>query len=78
MTPQKEPKPLEHSAVDSSTIKTVGYDEEKQELHVAFHGSGTYVYQNVPKHLYEAFMISGSKGKFLHQNIRGRYEHGKI
>lgn len=75
---KNQPQPLQHQPVESTTIKTIGYDEATQELHVAFHGSGMYIYQNVPKHLYDAFMISGSKGKYLHQNIRGRFEHGKI
>ena len=63
--------------VDSSTISHIGYDEEKQELHVDFHGTGRYIYHNVSKATYQAFLKSPSKGKFLHENIKGVHEHSK-
>lgn len=67
-----------HMPVNSSTINTVGYNPDTQELHVKFHGSGTYVYHNVPEETHKAFMASDSKGKFLHNNIKGVHEHRKI
>lgn len=78
MKPEKQPpNPLTHQPVESSSVQTIGYDETTQELHIAFKGSGMYVYQNVSKFLYEGLMQSSSKGKFLHQNIKGRFEHEK-
>lgn len=68
---------IQHKPVSSSTIRTVGYDPDKQELHVDFHHSGRYVYHNVTQEIHDAFMNADSHGKFLHQNIRGKHTHRK-
>lgn len=69
---------INHAPVESSSVKTIGYDKEKQELHVTFRGSGRYVYQNVPSYVYESLMMAGSKGNFIHHNLKNRYEFNKI
>lgn len=69
---------IDHQQVESSTINTVGYDPEKRELHIDFHDSGAYIYHDVPQHIYEGLMMSGSKGKYLHMHIKGRHAHQKI
>lgn len=60
--------------VASSLLKTVGYDEEKEELHVKFHKGGSYVYQGVPRRIYDAMMDDNSAGGYFIQNIKGRFE----
>jgi len=67
------PKEIQHADVESSSIRSLGYDDEKRELHVAFHDTGRYVYHNVPKHIYDGLMMSGSKGKYIHSTIKGKY-----
>lgn len=69
---------MQREKVDSSSIKTIGYDPETKELHVDFHKSGRYVYHNVPQSTYEEFMQSDSKGKFLHAYVKGQHEHQKL
>ena len=66
-------KPIDHADVDSSSIKTIGYDNEAKELHVTFHDTGRYVYHNVPPSVHEGLMMSGSKGQFIHQQIKNRF-----
>lgn len=75
---EKEKQPINHMPVQSSSVETIGYDAETGELHVSFKGTGKYVYQRVPKHVYESLMISGSKGNFLHHNIKGNFEFAKL
>lgn len=68
---------IPHIPVSSSSVKTIGYDEKTQTLHVDFHKSGMYIYHNVPPETYDSFMKSESKGQFLHQNIKGQHQHEK-
>lgn len=63
--------------VTSSTINAVGYEESNNILKVNFKNGSTYVYQNVPKTVYQEFLTSESKGKFFNRNIRGQYEYQK-
>ena len=60
--------------VASSLLKTVGYDEEKEELHVQFHKGGTYVYRGVTRRIYDAMMDDNSAGGYFIQNIKSRFE----
>jgi len=62
---------MKHEPVDSGTLSSVGYDEEKRQLHVKFKTGAQYIYNDVPPEKYEAMMMAESKGKFLHQNIKG-------
>ena len=61
--------------VQSSNIISVGHDGTN--LYVKYK-SGTYVYENVDKSLYEGLLSSESKGKFMNENIKGRYNYKKI
>lgn len=68
---------MKTAPVDSSTIKAIGYDPDRRELHVDFHKTGRYVYSNVPPEKYQALMSADSIGKHLHENIKGRHQHSK-
>ena len=57
--------------VESSCIKSIGYDEEKSELFVEFKSGQIYKYPNCSKTLYENFMNSSSKGRFLNDYLVG-------
>lgn len=62
----------------SSNIRSYGYHPESKTLEVTFKSGGTYRYADVPKHVYDAFSSADSKGTFLHNVIKGRYEHTKM
>ena len=63
--------------VASSLLKTVGYDDEKEELRVEFHKGGSYVYRGVTRRMYDAMMDDPSAGGYFIQNIKGRFECAK-
>lgn len=63
--------------VKSSTIKAIGYDEKTGTMIIRFKGDRLYHYATVPIELYNNFMVSQSKGKFFHKNIRGKFESPK-
>lgn len=85
--PKEEPKKesnkgkeLKKHYVDSSNIQWIAYDEELNNLYVAFNNNSVYVYYEVPKEIFENFMRAGSKGRYLHMYIKrnNRYKYKKL
>ena len=65
--------------VASSNIEAIGYDPDSQELHVQFLKSGEiYVYYDVEEWVFQEFRQAGSKGSYLHANIKSRYRCDKL
>ena len=65
--------------VESSSVDSIGYDPASGKLYVRFLGSGhAYVYYDVPASVYEAFMASNSKGRFVNLRIKGTYEYRRL
>jgi len=63
---------MNRTAVDSSQIKSIGYDEGTQMLEVEFRYSGSvYTYFDVPKSVYDEMMASESVGKFFNAKVKG-------
>jgi hypothetical protein len=58
----------------STAIEHIGYDEAVRELHVTFVGGAAYTYYGVPKQVYSAFRAAASKGQFLNQFVKDRYD----
>ena len=49
------------------------------ELHVRFLKSGeTYVYYNLESWVFDEFIQADSKGRYLNDQIKGRYNYGKL
>ena len=70
--------PVTMFAVQSSSILSIGYDEEAQGLHIMFNGGHEYVYRDVPAELWEQFREANSIGKFFSREIRGIYPTKKV
>lgn len=65
--------------VDSSNVKSIGYDEDTQELFVAFLNNSTYKYMDVPPEIFEEFKEADSAGKFLYRRIKqGGFEYERV
>ncbi len=58
----------------STAVEHIGYDEAARELHVTFVGGGVYTYYHVPKQVHAAFRAASSKGRFLNDFIKNRYD----
>ena len=63
--------------VVSSAVARVDYDDAGATLYVTFRDSGTYAYRGVPRHVFDAFLASRSKGRFFARWIRGQYVQGE-
>lgn len=71
-----EGKLIPRYAVDSSNLKSVGY--EAGMLVIEFTTGDIYVYPNVPGSLFEDFARAESKGKFYNQQVKGKLKGSKI
>ena len=64
--------------VDSTTLRTVGYDAERQLLHIEFQNRSRYQYFNVPATVYEELLRAPSKGAFFNRTVRPRFDFALI
>lgn len=63
--------------VVSSTIASVGYDEESSTLEIEFRDGGIYQYFDVPQAEHQAMMGGGSVGVYFSAAIRGVYRYAR-
>jgi hypothetical protein len=66
---------MEMIKVVSSNVVAVGY--KGNDLYVDYK-SGSYVYKDVPKKVYDGLVNAESKGKYMHANVKGKYEYLRI
>lgn len=64
--------------VDSTTLRTVGYDAERQLLHIEFQNRSVYQYFNVPATVYEELLHASSKGACFNRTIRPRFKFALV
>jgi hypothetical protein len=69
---------MEWTAVSSTTVKAVAYEEATSTVFVEFMGGSIYRYFDVSPALYDEFMSATSKGAYFNSNIKNkfRYERG--
>lgn len=64
--------------IDSTSIKSVGFDPAQSILEVEFHNGGIYQYQGVAEAVFHEFMEASSRGAFLNEHIKPRYPFFKV
>jgi hypothetical protein len=69
---------MERVAVDSSDIRSIGYDAESSVLEIEFKKGSVYQYSEVPAEEHAALMAAESKGKHFNANVKGRYGFLKL
>lgn len=62
----------------SSNIQQFGYDEKTELLQIKFLTGTSYVYEKVPKNVFEEMKQAESKGKFFHKYVRGQFLTTKL
>jgi hypothetical protein len=65
-------------AVNSTTLRTVGYDTEHQLLQIEFQNRSIYQYFEVPATVYEELMQAPSKGAYFNRSIRPRFDFALV
>jgi len=58
----------------STAVEHIRYDDATHQLHVTYVGGGTYTYYGVPKQVYASFRAARSKGQFVNQFVKNRYD----
>lgn len=66
---------IQFTEVQSSNIISIGHDGTN--LYVNYK-SGTYKYENVDKSVYESLLTSESKGRFMNEHIKGKYNYTRV
>ena len=66
---------MNREQVQSSAIKSVGYDATTQTLEVEFIKGSVYQYRGVPISLYTEFMSAPSMGKFHYNHIMRKFHY---
>ena len=69
---------MNYQSVSSSNIAAIGYDKNSSTLGIQFNNGGEYEYDNVPKSVFDAFLVASSHGRFFHANIKDVYGFRKI
>ena len=63
---------------DSTAIRAIRYDEERQRLLVRFIDGDEYAYVGVPGEVHRSFVDAPSKGRFFAEAIRGKFPYNKL
>ena len=66
---------MNSTAVESTTLAAVAYDEAQEALRVAFRSGAIYQYQGVPAAIHEGLLSAVSKGSYFNRFIRGRFPY---
>lgn len=64
--------------VESSNLKSMGYDQGSMLLEIEFNDGCIYHYYNLPLDVYQGLMSAPSHGKYFNQHIMGRYRYDRI
>jgi len=65
-------------AVDSTSLRTVGYDAERQLLRIEFQNGSIYHYFDVPATVYQELMQAPSKGAYFNRSIRPIFDFALV
>jgi hypothetical protein len=69
---------MERIAVDSSSVRAVGYDPATFELEIEFRNGRCYRYQRVPIAAYRLLLQAPSIGAFVNEQIKPRFEAKEV
>jgi len=62
----------------SSVISSYSYDAQSAALTVTYISGLVYRYKEVPEKVFKEFRASGSKGRYLNFNIKGKFQYEKV
>ena len=63
------------TAVESTTLVTVSYDDARELLELEFCSRAVYEYFSVPAAVHQSLLAASSKGRYFNQAIRGRFPY---
>jgi len=69
---------MQRMSVESSSVRTIGYDPETFELEIEFHNGRAYRYQQVPVAAYRLLLQAPSIGEFVNKQIKPRFDAKEV
>ena len=69
---------MDRQPVQSSNLRSIGYDQNTNIIEIEFHSGDIYQYFNVPESIYLALMNAVSKGTYFHDKIKQHYKYKRI
>lgn len=64
--------------LNSTSLRTAGYQEFSAVLELEFHSGAVYHYFGVPSESYQALLQAESQGAYFNSHIRNRFAFAKI
>ena len=68
---------MQRTAVDSSTMVSVGYEEGSGTLEIEFENGSLYQYFDVPAAVYDELVTAESNARYFNAAIRGHYRYAR-
>jgi hypothetical protein len=69
---------MRRETVSSSNLRSVGYDPSSATLEIEFNSGGVYQYSDVPAHVHDSLLSSGSLGRYFRNHIRDVYSCARV
>jgi len=66
------------TAVESTTLVTVSYDDARGLLQLEFCSRAVYQYFSVPAAVHQSLLDASSKGRYFNRAIRGQFPYRRI
>ena len=69
---------MKRRSVESSNLKSVGYDEFLLVLEIEFKSGAVYRYYGVPAEVHDELINAESVGKYFNANVKSKYNFLKV
>lgn len=69
---------MERQQIESSMIRSIGYDFENSILEIEFNSDAVWQYSDFPESLWYEFEGAESQGKFFLREIRDQYPENRV
>jgi hypothetical protein len=64
--------------VESSSVRSLGYDAANRALEVQFVSGAVYRYLDVPSRVVDGLAVAPSIGRYVARNVRGTYRYRRV
>ena len=69
---------MEREYVNSSMIRSIGYDSSSSTLEIEFNNGAVWQYYDFSESSWYDFKNAESLGKYFHSNIKNQYTEAKV
>jgi hypothetical protein len=69
---------MDRVSVNSTMLRSVGYDATTRTLQVEFNSGVIYQYYDVPAEVYERLIAADSHGRYFNAHVRDQYRYDRM